>query len=155
MPGGQILQNIAAVCSVSPKHLHVQALSILLVACIIQIIANTLVLEFGLQLNLFLADICLSSRDFDLEYSSWAKFTFGEFTFYSIYLVIIPQRKRIKLKTKKFSNPKLKLKQRSGRFLLDIHYKVRCKSATKVLATVGYRYCTVSFQSYSNTGAGV
>lgn len=62
MPGGQILQNIAAVCSVSPKHLHVQAVSILLVACIIQIIANTLVLEFGLQLNLFLANICLSSK---------------------------------------------------------------------------------------------
>lgn len=69
MLGGQILQNIAAVCSVNPTHLHVQALSILLIACIIQIIANTLVLEFGLQLNLFLAYIYLSPRDFHLEYS--------------------------------------------------------------------------------------
>lgn len=69
MLGGQILQNAAAVCRVSPKHLHVQALSILLIACIIQIIANSLALEFGLQLNLFLASICLSPRDLYLEYS--------------------------------------------------------------------------------------
>lgn len=69
MLGGRILQIIAAVCSVSPKHLHVQALSILLIACIFQIIANTLMLKFGLQLNLFLAYICLSPRDFHLEYS--------------------------------------------------------------------------------------
>lgn len=42
------------------------------------------------------------------------------------------ENKLIKLETKKFSNPKLKLKQRSGRFLLEIHKKVRCKSAPKV-----------------------
>lgn len=69
MPGGQILQNATTVCRLSPRHLHVRALSILLIACIIQIIANTLVLEFGLQLNPFLASVCLSPRDFYVEYS--------------------------------------------------------------------------------------
>lgn len=61
---GQILQNATVVCKVKTRLAHVQALSILPIACIIQITANTLVLEFGLQHNLFPASISLSLRDF-------------------------------------------------------------------------------------------
>lgn len=46
---GWILQNIAIVCKIKCRLLNIQALCILPMACIIQIIAKTLLLEFGFQ----------------------------------------------------------------------------------------------------------
>lgn len=74
--GGQVLKNTAIVCEVKSRLFCVQALSISPIACIIQITVSTLVLEFGLQHNLFPASICLSLRDFYLEYWYWAKLAF-------------------------------------------------------------------------------
>jgi len=55
---------------------------------------------------------------------------------------------------KKFSNAKVKLKQKSSKFSLEFHEDIRWNCTTKVLATVGYRYCAVPFQSNTNTDAG-
>lgn len=61
---GWILQNTAIVCKVTCRLFNIQALCILPMACIIQIIAKTLLLEFGFQQNLFSTSTCLSLIDF-------------------------------------------------------------------------------------------
>lgn len=51
--GAQILQNATIVYEVKIRLLHVQALNISPMASNVQITANTLVLELGLQHNLY------------------------------------------------------------------------------------------------------
>lgn len=62
--GGQILQNTIIVCKIKPRLFHLRDLYISPIAWIIQVTANILQLEFGLQHKLFPTSTCLSPKAF-------------------------------------------------------------------------------------------